>query len=37
MEEIAETLDISLRTAHNDWSFARAWLYRALTLDDELS
>jgi RNA polymerase sigma factor (TIGR02999 family) len=37
MEEIAETLDISLRTVHNDWAFARAWLYRALTSDDDLS
>ena len=31
MEDIAQTLDISLRTAHNDWAFARAWLYRSLT------
>ena len=31
MEETAETLEISLRTAHNDWAFARAWLYRKLT------
>ena len=31
MEEIAETLGISLRTAHSDWAFARAWLYRSLT------
>jgi RNA polymerase sigma factor (TIGR02999 family) len=31
MEETAQTLGISLRTAHNDWAFARAWLYRALT------
>ena len=31
MEETAQTLGISLRTAHNDWVFARAWLYRALT------
>jgi RNA polymerase sigma factor (TIGR02999 family) len=30
MEETAEALGISLRTAHNDWEFARAWLYRAL-------
>jgi RNA polymerase sigma factor (TIGR02999 family) len=37
MEEIAETLGISLRTVHNDWAFARAWLYRALTSDDDLS
>ena len=24
MEETAQTLGISLRTAHNDWAFARA-------------
>lgn len=30
MEEVAETLGVSLRTVHNDWAFARAWLYRAL-------
>ena len=31
MEEIAQALGISLRTVHNDWAFARAWLYRALS------
>ena len=31
MDETAKALGISVRTAHNDWSFARAWLYRALT------
>jgi len=31
MQDTAETLGISLRTAHNDWTFARAWLYRMLT------
>lgn len=30
MEEIAQALDVSLRTVHNDWAFARAWLYRSL-------
>jgi RNA polymerase sigma factor (TIGR02999 family) len=30
IEEIAETLGISVRTVHADWAFARAWLYRAL-------
>jgi RNA polymerase sigma factor (TIGR02999 family) len=30
MEETAQALGVSLRTAHNDWAFARAWLYRAL-------
>jgi RNA polymerase sigma factor (TIGR02999 family) len=31
VEETAEALQVSLRTVHNDWTFARAWLYRALT------
>ena len=31
MEEIAHALEISVRTAHSDWAFARAWLYRALS------
>lgn len=31
MEDAAQALGVSLRTAHNDWAFARAWLYRALT------
>jgi RNA polymerase sigma-70 factor (ECF subfamily) len=31
MDETAQALGISLRTAHNDWAFARAWLYGALT------
>jgi RNA polymerase sigma factor (TIGR02999 family) len=31
MEETAEALGVSLRTVHNDWAFARAWLFRALT------
>ena len=30
MEEIAQALGVSLRTVHNDWAFARAWLYRSL-------
>jgi RNA polymerase sigma factor (TIGR02999 family) len=30
MEDAAGALGISLRTAHNDWAFARTWLYRAL-------
>lgn len=28
-EEIAEQLDVSLRTVNNDWKYAKAWLYRA--------
>jgi RNA polymerase sigma factor (TIGR02999 family) len=31
MEETAEAVGVSLRTAHSDWAFARAWLYRELT------
>lgn len=31
VDETARALDISVRTAHNDWMFARAWLYRELT------
>jgi RNA polymerase sigma factor (TIGR02999 family) len=30
MEETARVLGVSVRTAHSDWAFARAWLYRAL-------
>ena len=31
IDEIAETLNVSVRTVHNDWAFARAWLYRELS------
>ena len=37
MEEIAQALDVSLRTVHNDWAFARAWLYRTLAGDGRSS
>ena len=30
VEESAEALQVSVRTIHKDWEFARAWLYRAL-------
>ena len=30
VDETAQALDVSVRTVHNDWIFARAWLYRAL-------
>jgi RNA polymerase sigma factor (TIGR02999 family) len=33
IEQIAETLGISVRTVHTDWAFARAWLYRTLVTD----
>ena len=31
MEETAEALGISVRTAYSEWAFARAWLYRELS------
>jgi len=31
LEETADAVGISMRTVQNDWTFARAWLYRALT------
>src|SRR5262249_43487703 len=31
MDEAAQALGVSTRTAQNDWAFARAWLYRELT------
>jgi RNA polymerase sigma-70 factor (ECF subfamily) len=33
IEETAEALGISARTVHSDWAFARAWLYRELSID----
>jgi RNA polymerase sigma factor (TIGR02999 family) len=36
MEETAQALGISVRTANTDWAFARAWLYRALTEGREI-
>jgi RNA polymerase sigma factor (TIGR02999 family) len=29
-DETAEALQVSVRTVHKDWAFARAWLYHAL-------
>ena len=34
MEQAAEALGVSLRTVYNDWTFARAWLYRTLASRD---
>ncbi len=34
-EEIAEQLGVSLRTVNNDWRYAKAWLYRTLSSDQE--
>jgi RNA polymerase sigma factor (TIGR02999 family) len=31
MEETADALGISVRSAHGDWAVARAWLYRELS------
>ena len=36
LEETAEAIGISMRTVQNDWTFARAWLYRALTTSQRL-
>ena len=33
VDETAEALGVSSRTVHNDWAFARAWLYRAMSDD----
>jgi RNA polymerase sigma factor (TIGR02999 family) len=35
VEETAVALDISPRTVHSDWAFARAWLYRTLNPDHD--
>ena len=34
IEETAETLDISTSTAKRDWNYAKAWLFRALSEDE---
>jgi RNA polymerase sigma-70 factor (ECF subfamily) len=34
VEETAEALGVSPRTVQTDWAFARAWLYRELTADN---
>ena len=31
LEQAAEVLGISCRTAYRHWAFARAWLYKAIT------
>ncbi len=33
IDEVAEALQVSRRTVLNDWSFARAWLYKELVSD----
>ena len=33
VEETAVALEVSARTVHTDWAFARAWLYRTLNPD----
>jgi len=34
LEQAAEVLGVSLRTAYRHWAFARAWLYDAIAKDD---
>jgi RNA polymerase sigma factor (TIGR02999 family) len=34
MPKAAEALDISLRNAERNWTYARTWLHRALSVDD---
>jgi DNA-directed RNA polymerase specialized sigma24 family protein len=33
LEDTAKVMDISVRTAHRNWAYARAWLYRRLNSD----
>ena len=35
MEHAAETLGISVATAHRDWNYARAWLHRSIVDSSE--
>jgi RNA polymerase sigma factor (TIGR02999 family) len=37
IEEAAEVIGLSPRTAYRDWAFARAWLYRALRGSEPLA
>lgn len=37
IEQAAEVLGLSPRTAYRSWSYARAWLYRRLTKDNSLN
>ena len=34
-DDIASQLGVSLRTVNNDWRFAKAWLYRTLSSEQE--
>ena len=35
MSEAAEALGLSLRSAERNWTYARTWLHRELTRDDQ--
>ena len=37
LEETAEVLEVSLMTVRRDWRAAKAWLYKAVTGDDDLA
>ncbi|MCA9218529.1 MAG: transcriptional regulator [Planctomycetales bacterium] len=34
-EEIAQQLEVSVRTVKGDWRFAKAWLYRTMRTDED--
>ena len=36
MEEVATSLGVSVRTVERDWARARAWLYKQMTIDEEV-
>ena len=35
MEKAADAIGISRRTAHRYWAFAKAWLYKAINMDEK--
>jgi DNA-directed RNA polymerase specialized sigma24 family protein len=35
MEQTAETLGISIATAHRHWNYARAWLHQEITQEEK--
>ena len=37
VEETAEVMQVSPRTVHSDWSFAKSWLLRELTMGEDMN